>query len=452
MRAKLKSRCACRQAPHSLARLHHRCCHQLHCKHSAGHSLLLHHLSIALILQGCKKAGLAVEKVDFVQSSFLGTPNNNCSMPRRTSFGNDEGNEPHRSLRASHQQLNNTGELVSVSSGTAQREATSAASAVAPVSSSSLRQRDVAASGNAATAAPDSSQQRQQQVLDCTSNVTMDTRKRAPSNGDVPSRKKSRSTRISLNNDDKDEESSNDAREQSPNVKLKYPSTITPVCNESTRARMDQQDENASSTAVTNANLLRSNNNDAGDESSTTSTTGSSVLTTDVPVLPEGVVDLYSSDSCKTATCQQHCTATQALTAAFLSTYGHEYYQNLKDQEHHDDASSSSCTSSTASPSHGTTHRSHAVVPAAVKPVLGTGPLVGDLETIPCQPHLTEKMRAILMDWLVELVEEYKLSPQTLHLAVTLVDQSFARGAPTLSSEGSDFFTIQREMLQCVGW
>jgi hypothetical protein len=87
------------------------------------------------------------------------------------------------------------------------------------------------------------------------------------------------------------------------------------------------------------------------------------------------------------------------------------------------------------------------------------------------QPFLTSEMRAILVDWLIELAEEYNLQPKTLHMAVALVDRSLAcvTGADaqncnqcmtstdsasyddtSLLSKGG--FVVNREMLQCVGW
>jgi hypothetical protein len=62
-------------------------------------------------------------------------------------------------------------------------------------------------------------------------------------------------------------------------------------------------------------------------------------------------------------------------------------------------------------------------------------------------------MRAILIDWMIELAEEYKCTPMTLQLAVALVDKSLARGAPSLTSENKTkgYFTVKRDMLQCVG-
>lgn len=39
------------------------------------------------------------------------------------------------------------------------------------------------------------------------------------------------------------------------------------------------------------------------------------------------------------------------------------------------------------------------------------------------QPSLSGEMRAILVDWLVEVAEEYRLSSETLYLTVDYVDR-----------------------------
>ena len=39
------------------------------------------------------------------------------------------------------------------------------------------------------------------------------------------------------------------------------------------------------------------------------------------------------------------------------------------------------------------------------------------------QKDITHSMRSILVDWLVEVAEEYKLSPQTLYVAVSYIDR-----------------------------
>lgn len=39
------------------------------------------------------------------------------------------------------------------------------------------------------------------------------------------------------------------------------------------------------------------------------------------------------------------------------------------------------------------------------------------------QPDVTYSMRAILVDWLVEVAQEYKLQNETLYLAVSFIDR-----------------------------
>jgi type III secretion system FlhB-like substrate exporter len=39
------------------------------------------------------------------------------------------------------------------------------------------------------------------------------------------------------------------------------------------------------------------------------------------------------------------------------------------------------------------------------------------------QPDVNEKMRAILIDWLVEVHLKFKLVPETLYLTVSLIDK-----------------------------
>lgn len=53
--------------------------------------------------------------------------------------------------------------------------------------------------------------------------------------------------------------------------------------------------------------------------------------------------------------------------------------------------------------------------------------------------EMTPRMRAILVDWLVELVEEYHLSNETLHLTVCYLDRFLA------------LHTVPRTELQLVG-
>ena len=56
------------------------------------------------------------------------------------------------------------------------------------------------------------------------------------------------------------------------------------------------------------------------------------------------------------------------------------------------------------------------------------------MHTLPRQPFITNKMRAVLVNWMVELGLEYSVSSQAYHLAVSLLDGILARG-PTTQAE-----------------
>ena len=64
----------------------------------------------------------------------------------------------------------------------------------------------------------------------------------------------------------------------------------------------------------------------------------------------------------------------------------------------------------------------------------------GSTTMISNQPQLTTKMRAVLVDWLIELSQEYESLPETLHLAIALVDRSLCK------------LEISRQLFQCLGW
>jgi len=58
---------------------------------------------------------------------------------------------------------------------------------------------------------------------------------------------------------------------------------------------------------------------------------------------------------------------------------------------------------------------------------------------MPTQPHINEKMRSILVDWLVEVHLKFKMVPESLYLTVNLVDRYLQR------------VTVRRSRLQLVG-
>ena len=55
------------------------------------------------------------------------------------------------------------------------------------------------------------------------------------------------------------------------------------------------------------------------------------------------------------------------------------------------------------------------------------------------QPDITHAMRSILVDWLVEVVDEFHLDPQTLYLAVSYSDRYLSR------------MSVMRSKLQLLG-
>ncbi|VDK83450.1 unnamed protein product [Cylicostephanus goldi] len=55
------------------------------------------------------------------------------------------------------------------------------------------------------------------------------------------------------------------------------------------------------------------------------------------------------------------------------------------------------------------------------------------------QPDINPEMRAILVDWLSEVAQEYKMHQETLHLAVSLVDRTLSK------------FRTNRDRLQLIG-
>lgn len=55
------------------------------------------------------------------------------------------------------------------------------------------------------------------------------------------------------------------------------------------------------------------------------------------------------------------------------------------------------------------------------------------------QPDITYSMRSILIDWLVEVAEEYRLQDETLYLTVSYIDRFLS------------YMSVVRSKLQLVG-
>jgi len=81
------------------------------------------------------------------------------------------------------------------------------------------------------------------------------------------------------------------------------------------------------------------------------------------------------------------------------------------------------------------------------------------------QPHITIEMRRILMDWLLEVTEEYKLSTEAFWLSVTLVDRALAcsyddgslkdekkgKGKKGKKRLGGPMI-VEKDKVQLIGW
>jgi len=74
------------------------------------------------------------------------------------------------------------------------------------------------------------------------------------------------------------------------------------------------------------------------------------------------------------------------------------------------------------------------------------------LNYISRQPHLTSNMRAILIDWLVEMSLEYRLHAETVYLAVSLTDRALACVGYESKRKGAVDMVVSKDKLQCVGW
>ena len=196
--------------------------------------------------------------------------------------------------------------------------------------------------------------------------------------------------------------------------------------------------------------------------------------------LPPGVIDIYSRRNRSLVTDEDH-NSISSLTNSYVHSYGQEFYQLLRSRETGGTVAASQSSAddsptSLTSPVSSTMTPNRRVVYVPHRPILGRDDSVSTnssrtstlplSDCIPNQPHLTPKMRAILIDWLIELSEEYKLSESTIFCAAALVNASLECGsAPedldeealtqspsSISSSAQRKLVVGREMLQCLGW
>ena len=132
--------------------------------------------------------------------------------------------------------------------------------------------------------------------------------------------------------------------------------------------------------------------------------------------LPDDVIDIDAPNECK-------CNLNE-LNESYLNTYGKEYHNYLFSKEE------------TSHYKPRTRHRAKLEFQF--------------VDNSPCdymhmQPFISKQMRAILVDWLIEVQEDLGLMDGTLFLAVRLLDRA-------LSCKGDGEIHIEKENLQCLGW
>lgn len=199
--------------------------------------------------------------------------------------------------------------------------------------------------------------------------------------------------------------------------------------------------------------------------------------------LPDGVIELYppkAEAEAPSCNCGQEDCCSKALSASFILSYGKDYWTQMKENEvpaitAPSPSSPQTSTSVLASPRSSMSSSSSSTYTTATPDqrrdyvYIDTSNL--DEVTEPTessaylhyQPELTPKMRAILVDWIIELSEHFGFGPSALHLAVTLVDKVLACGPLSMYDDDDDdagfedgesktnCFLISRDRFQLLG-
>ena len=182
---------------------------------------------------------------------------------------------------------------------------------------------------------------------------------------------------------------------------------------------------------------------------------------TETPIVPDPV-SIQSNDAAavttSTTTTRRTRRSTGCPTGSFSSS------SNLLFEQDSDDYSAALADSSQETPA-----RRRRVWGSTLTTTSGVIPAKKAVESsrfLDYQPDLTPKMRAILMDWIIELSEHFNFGPSTLHLACTLVDQVLACGPLSfdddedenqqqqLDNDGeskTNCFLISRDRFQLLG-
>jgi hypothetical protein len=201
--------------------------------------------------------------------------------------------------------------------------------------------------------------------------------------------------------------------------------------------------------------------------------------------LPQGVVNIFSTrPAVKSCTCLHDVSFQQNSSLAFshICNYGKEYGDILREKEDRemselyavlpiqsenrladDDSDDSDDESRPGTPRPGTVLKYR---PRALSMKQSRSGPSEKIEKLPRQPFLSPKMRSILVNWLVEVAQEYKVSADGYHLAITLLDLILSRGPSAqqlvlLDIDDSDDedededmqkFLVLRHEFQALGW
>jgi hypothetical protein len=247
----------------------------------------------------------------------------------------------------------------------------------------------------------------------------------------------------------------------------------------SKKARVDSTPQSKTTIAITPLSVLQYAKKDATPASSANNSTSarsssevddetsralSRALLLTTAGLPITLPDIFDFPKQQPSACQCHhftssvCCLGRCDTVQHLDSYGWEYKALLKEREDREFRRPTATDADEDEDPYKLLTLSEIVPPLDKRTRQQTewaSSIQWELERyMDRQPDLTPPMRSILVDWMVELSEEYKLSPITLHLAVTLVDKSLA--CTPLLEEGKvqpdGGMTIPRDMLQCLGW
>ena len=190
-------------------------------------------------------------------------------------------------------------------------------------------------------------------------------------------------------------------------------------------------------TALTRA-LIRVGNDESHDEEGKASDWWQIDRTSEAEARgpPNGVLDLDSNIALSA------CTYNERLEASYLSSYGRQYYRSLFDREN------LMCKDNARRGVPGLTSKAD-LTELAKSSSRQPLPSVASYPQYLCNhDDLVPSTRAILVDWLIELTHSLKLSSETLHLSVSLLDRTLKLCA----NGNSNGWVVRKKSFQCLGW